>query len=444
MRKLSLAPARQQSAKNTLLKPCKNHQDMCLHLFHTCCDVSTLQVQSDLDVLRGEVLGYKGLSEDQVQQLLDEEAQPVMHARQAAAAHLLQCAEVFMRRQAAEWQVAVQVLGSWLSSLVGLFESNKTNTAAAESSIKTSLRGAVQQFETDHAAREAALDEAVQLLGRSSDEKELDARLDAALQALSAIQAGYRAHAASAVARVRGYPGQVKGSSDVYNKCLWGLLHVQPQPQEQQPQQPAAAAAGHASKPASSGSKAGSAVLPHHQNTSSSRDAAGGNSSEYQQQQPQQDPLLHMPTGTAYRQLHDLWQALLDATPKPWLAQFNHKALQQQQGSAADQQPVEQAEDAAAAASSTAAAAAPAPKPAAGGGKMTKQQLAEAAAAEEAARAAAEAAAAAAEAEAAAYAAAVAQPPIPLSASGTELCLMLPTPDPTIQDGLQQLQVTSA
>jgi hypothetical protein len=397
-----------------------------------------VQVQQELLALRSEVLGYQGLSEGQVDGLLSQEVQPVLESRRAAAHTLLQCADTFLQRQAAEWQLGVQVLGSWLSSLVGLYESHKTNTAAAESAVKAAVRAAVQQFVAHDGDLEAALAAAVQLLSQGSDEKELDARLDAALQALSAVKDHYRTHSASAVSTVRAYPGQVKDRNELYIKCLSGLLHVQPAQQ-----QPASSSAGVGT--AGAGSAAGSvsgqavntAVLAAEQSYAQGvglPQAACGQ--------------VQLPSGAAFDQLHELWQALLDATPKPWLASFSH--MQHNNGnsssSSISREPSKHLEAVAAAA--PAPAVPPASVSAAGGkavpaAKLTKQQLAEAAAAEEAAKAT-EAAAAAAAAEAAAYAAAAAQPPCPLSASTGALCLDLRMPDDSVSGGLQEMQVCRA
>lgn len=373
------------------------------------------------------MLAYRGLSDSQVDELLTQEAQPVLEARRSAAQALLQCADTFLQRQAAEWQLAVQALSSWMGSVVGLFESHKASTVAAEADIKAALRAAMKQFEAQGAAREAALADAVQLLSQGSDEKELDVRLEAALQALSTVQAGYRTHAAAAVNTVRAYPGQVTGSSDVYSKCLCGLLHVQLS------QPPAGGTAGGtgAQHPAAvaAASVAGSVASAAAQAASSAAAAAEQSGS------PPVHGLVQLPTGGLYEQLHDLWQGLVDATPKPWLAQFGH--MQQADGPAQHLQPPPSAQLDAAPAPIVLGAGGKPTAPAAAA-KMTKQQLAEAA--EEAARAA-EAAAAAAAAEAAAYAAAVAQPPSPSSNSSGTLCLSLSTPDGTISDGLLNLQV---
>jgi hypothetical protein len=374
------------------------------------------------------VLAYRGLTESQVDELLTQEAQPVLEARHSAAQALLQCAVTFLQRQAAEWQLAVQALSSWLGSVVSLFESHKAGTAAAETDIKAALRAAVRQFEAEDAAREAALAEAVLLLSQGSDEKELDVRLEAALQALSVVQAGYRSHAAAAVSTVRAYPGQVKGSNDVYSRCLCGLLHVQPS------QPPAGSTAGGTGAQHPAGAAGAVSVAGSVASAAAQAVSAAAATAELLTGSPPVHGQVQLPTGGLYQQLHDLWQGLMDATPKPWLAQFSHM----QQADASAQQLQQQP--------SAHADAVPAPtvsgaggKPtAAGAAKMTKQQLAEAA--EEAARAA-EAAAAAAAAEAAAYAAAVAQPPSPASSSSEALCLSLSTPDGTISEGLLNLQV---
>lgn len=394
------------------------------------------QVQAELTALRSEVLGYKGLSNSEVEELLTQEVHPVLQARQAAAQDLLQCATTYLERQAAEWQLAVELLSSWLSSLVGLFEQHKASTTAAESSIKAALRASVQQFTTEDAAREAALEAAVQLLSQGCDEKELDVRLEAALQALAAIQAGYRGHAAAAVATVRAYPRQVKDRNDMYIKLLCGMMHVLP------PLQAAGTAVGAGSAPAPPASAIGSAVGSTAASTAPAVAAgmAGAAQAEQQEGQPVHGQ-VQLPTGSLYNQLHDLWQGLLEATPKPWLSQFSHM----QPGSApAQQQPAQPeppghsavAPQAAALAPSVSVAGAKAPP----AGKLTKQQQAEAAAAEEAARAA-EAAAAAAAADAAAYAAAAAQPPCPMSSAAGALCMDLRTPDNTVSEGLLELQV---
>lgn len=404
---------------------------------------SAMQVQEELSALKLEVLGYKGLSDSQVDELLAQEAQPVLEDRRSAAAALLQCADTFLKRQAAEWQLAVQALSSWLGSVVTLYEIYKASTAAAEASVKSSLRAAVKQFESEHAAREAALAGAVQLLSQGSDKKELDVRLEAALQALSAIQAGYRMHSAAAASTVRAYPGQVKDGNDMYIKCLCGLLHVQPH-QQTDGSKPAGGVEQHAAAVASAaGSVAGAAV----QSVAAPASVAAGSSEQSAVGQPAHGQ-VQLPTGGLYDQLHDLWKGLKDATPKPWLAQFSHM----QHSGGPEQQPPAQPDVATAAApqapapAPAAAAAATAPSVSGSGAKvapgtkLTKQQLAEAAAAEEAARAA-EAAAAAAAAEAAAYAAAVAQPPSPMSSSSGALCLSLLTPDGVISDNLLNLQV---
>lgn len=379
-------------------------------------------MQADLVALKAEVLGYKGLTDDQVDELLLQEAQPVCDSRTQAAQQLLECAEVFLQRQAAEWHLAVQVLSSWFSSLVSLFESHKASTAAAEAGIKAAQRAAMQQFAADDAAREAALASAVQLLSQSSDEKELDARLEDALQALGAIQQGYRAHAASAIQTVRAYPARVKGQSDMYIKCLCGLMHVQPQQQLQH-----SSPSGEAQAAADAAPPTGSA-----QPASAATEQPGRNGS---MEQSCVQEHIQLPTGGVYLHLHDLWAALQDATPKPWLEEFKQLQLQQDRSSSCAAEP--QAAQVDTAAPPTAAAAAPKAAPT---GKLTKQQLAEAAAAEEAARAA-EAAAAAAEAATAALAAAAAPPPCPTGSSSFKLCLDLQVPHTSIKDGLGELQV---
>jgi hypothetical protein len=409
-----------------------------------CCAV---QVQEELGGLKLKVkLGYKGLSDSQVDELLAQEAKPVLQDRRAAAQALLQCADTFLRRQAAEWQLAVRVLSSWLSSVMALYESHKSSTAAAETGIKAALRSAVEQFESEDAAREATVATAVQLLSQGSDEKELDARLETALQALSAVQAGYRAHHSSAVSTVRAYPGQCKNSSDMYIKCLSGLLHVQ---QHQQQEATKSAGEHHAVAASVAGSVAGAAVP-----AAPASPAADGATTQEQSSQPVHGQ-VQLTTGGLYDQLHDLWQGLMNATPKPWLAQYSHMQDSHREGHLA-LAPATAAAATAAAASAAAAIAAVSQAPAASAAspsisgsegktvappsKLTKQQLAEAAAAEEAARAA-EAAAAAAAAEAAAYAAAVAQPPSPISSGAGALCLTLLTPDEIVSVGLLQLQV---
>lgn len=362
------------------------------------------------------MLNYKGLSGSEVDELLAQQVQRVLDERQQAAQQLLRRAEAFLQRQAAQWQLAVQVLATWLSSLVGLYESHRASSTAAEAGIKAALRSSVQQFEQEDAAREAALDAAVQLLSQSSDDRELEARLQAALQALAAIQVGYREHHAYAVAAVRAYPGQVKDRHALYTKCLYGLLHVQPQPQTEGTTRAAACGPRAAS---CAGSNVGDVQA-----------SAGGSVMALMCSQADagspQSPHIQLQSGAVYDCVDELWQSLLEATPKPWLAHLQPLLLQKQ-GSTAG------------------ALEGPSPAPAApvkvaAAGKPTKQQLAEAAAVEEAARAAAEAAAAAAEAAAAQYAAAVAPPPCPACSSGAPLCLDLPTPDAAIAEGLQQLQ----
>jgi hypothetical protein len=394
------------------------------------------QVQAELTALRSEVLGYKGLSKSEVEQLLIQEVQPVLQARQAAAQDLLQCATTYLERQAAEWQLAVWLLSSWLSSLVGLFEQHKASTTAAESSIKAALRASVQQFAADDAAREAALEAAVQLLSQGCDEKELDVRLEAALQALAAIQAGYRGHAAAAVPTVRAYPGQVKDRNDMYIKLLCGMMHVLPSLQA------AGAEASAGSAPTAPASVVASAVGSAAAAAASAVAAgmAGAAQAEQQECQPVHGQ-VQLPTGSLYNQLHDLWQGLLEATPKPWLSQFSHMqpcSTPAQQQPAQPEPPAHCAVAAQGAGLAAAVSTAGAKTPPAG--KLTKQQQAEAAAAEEAAKAA-ESAAAAAAAEAAAYAAAAAQPPCPMSSAGGALCMDLRTPNDTVSEGLQELQV---
>jgi hypothetical protein len=332
------------------------------------------------------VLSYRGLTEQQVDELLQREAGPVMASRHAAAQELLQAADRFLQHQAAEWVLAADVIGSWLSSLVSLYAGYKARTGQAEVAFKAGLRAAQEQFAGEDAAREAALKTATLLLSQGSDEQELDARLEAALQALDTIAGGYRSYAAAATATARAYPGQVAGSCDLAFKCLCGLLHVQPQLQP-----------------------AGEAY------------ASQGCS-------------IQVPRGGAFDLPHDLWGALLCATPKPWLEEARRQQQQHQQQRAMSHG--REGSEAPAAAVPAAAA-----NPVAAGVKMTKQQLAEVAAAEEAAQAAA-AAAAAAEAEAAALAAAAVSPPCPADSHGGALCLCLPLPDAVVQEGLQQMQVT--
>lgn len=379
-----------------------------------------LQVESGCATLRLEVLSYKGLSEQQVNELLAHEVQPVLMARQSAAQQLLHCAEVFLQRQADEWQLAVTVLSNWLRSLVSLFESHKSSTAAADSGVKAALRSAVQRFEVEDAAREASLATAVELLGCSSDEKELDVRLEAALQALSVIPEGYRAHAAAAISAVRAHPVAVVERSQVYFRCLCGLLHVL-----QKPLAAALTATPSDSDPQRAAASSASSQLP---SVSGAHESADTSANDHEESL---SDCIRLDTGVSYKPLHDLWQALLDATPKPWMEQVKKQFEQLR--------PSMQSEPHHGVSTNSTPAA---PEPRAGAaGKMTKQQLAEAAAAEEAAIAAEEAAAAAAQAEQAALAAAAAQPPCPADAAGVELCLRLQTPEDSIREGLQALQV---
>lgn len=352
-----------------------------------------LQVQGRLQDLRAEVLKYEGYAAAQVEELLQQEAQPVVNDRREAAAQLLQGTTCFLQRQAAEWQLAVQVLGSWLSSLVALFEDHKSSIKRAEAGIRATLKAARQEFEQADADREAALDAAILSVIQGSSEKVLDQRVDAALRLLSAIEAGYRAYAAASAEKVREYPGVVKQRVLMYRQCLCGLLHTKPQVHSQtgSPQPPDATAPS-------------SEVLP------------------------QQQPLLDTPQGGAYFVLDDLWTALMGATDKPWM-QHLHAAP----GNSAAQS------------SSTAdfsLTTAKAPTASTNGGKLTAQQQAEAAAAAAAAEAAAAALGAqAAAAHAAAVAAAAAFPPCPVAQNGSALCLHLTVPDAIVQTSLQQLQV---
>lgn len=348
----------------------------------------------------------------------------------------------------------VQVLSNWLSSLASLFEEHKAKTVQAEGSIKATLRAARQQFEQADADLEAAFDAAVLSISQGSSESILDQRVEAALKLLGLIEAGYRTYATSAINVVRAYPGVVQQQSDLYTKCVCGLIHVQPQRaagKDEMHQRPAQAA-----------------VMPTPASAAAETSTPSTQRQEQQEQQQQTVARQHspdvglqnnleLPAGSVYAALHDLWPALLAATPKPW-----HKEQQQSDSTheSSTQQPAaaavasrlvsstpESTAPAAAAGIGTVlgsqtAASAPGARTtsASGSSKLTAKQQAAAEAA-----AAAEAVAAAAAAEAAAAVAGAAAPnaplPCPASRDGMPLCYTLEVPGDVVQASLQQLQV---
>lgn len=383
---------------------------LCVSLSLVCAfqfsePVLLLQIHTHLQEVQSEVLSYKGYTAEEVDSLLQQEVEPVLNSRRTAAAQLMQETAGFLERQAAEWQLAVQVLGNWLTSLVALFEDNKARIKRSDAGIKATLKAARQEFEQADQDMEAALDAAMFCVTEGSSEKVLDERVEVALRVLSAIEAGYRAYTAVSIERIRQYPGTVKQQLEMYRHCLCGLLHVQP----------VAVLQG-----------ASSQQQQQHSDTAVSAFPPG---------QEQQNQQLEIPQGSTYMVLHDLWTALLDSTEKPWLQHLKPAATLDNDTGDTEEGTCQPAAAPAAATPGKLAAAT-------NGAKLTAKQQAEAAAASAAAEAAAAAAAAEAKAaQAAAYAAAAAFPACPVSPDGTELCQHLPVPTDVVVTSLQQVQV---
>lgn len=353
------------------------------------------------------MLSFKGYTEAQLEDILQQEVQPVLDSRRTAALKLVQDTTRFLERQAAEWQLALHVLGSWLSSLVSLFENHKAQIARSDAGIKATLKAARQEFELADADKEAALDAAVLMVSQGSSEKGLDERVKAALQVLGEIEGGYRAYTAASTVRVRQYPAMIIQQCALYRQCLCGLLHVQAQTGDAGPEQPQRGAI---------------------------------NAQDVQQQQ--QQGMVEVPQGGVFTRQHDLWTALLDATEKPWLQQLNSTATPAVVGDSNTHQagvgrPRQSTSGDPAAGNPSVRAAAVS----ASGGKLTAKQQAEAAAATALAAETAAAEAAAAEA-AEALAAAAAPPPCPAGMDGNPLCRQLAVPDSVVQRSLSHIQVS--
>eukprot|EP00879_Flechtneria_rotunda_P019320 GHRR01020292.1.p1 GENE.GHRR01020292.1~~GHRR01020292.1.p1 ORF type:complete len:636 (+),score=277.52 GHRR01020292.1:2203-4110(+) len=358
------------------------------------------KVQHDLKRLHAEVIAYKGFTHQEVEQLLQLQATPVITQRREAAQQLLQQTSVFLQRQAAEWRLATEVLSSWLTSLVALYEGHKSQTKQSETAIKASLQTARQQHEQEDAQREAALDACILSVSQGSSEQALDERVDAALWCLAKIESGYRSYTIAATGMVREYPGIVRQQADMYIRCLCGILHVEPAS--------AAAAAG----PVKNGQQqqAGTTALTHH----------------YHQQAATGQQLLEVVGGAAYLTLHDLWQALLDATPKPW-------QQQQEEVQPLNSPAAEQAQPAAAAAAAARAVAPLKPQQAPPDIAVAKAVAGADGTATAPADEAAQADASDRDPDS--------TPPCPMSSSNTALCLQLGVPAEDVQCSLQQIQV---
>ena len=258
----------------------------------------------------------------------------------------------------------------------------------------------------------------------------LDQWVAEALGKLKEIEGGYRAYHAAVTALVRQYPGLVQQNNKLYEQLMCGLLHVEP----------GGALAGLSSSlneqlraPPAAGSSNSEAVLL-----------------QGQQQQPGAKRVIAVPGARGFRVQQELLQALLTATPKPWMPEPEPEAVLP----AAEPQGVASATGAAATGAAAAgavkgaaaaAAAATTGKPSAAGGKLSAAAAAAAAAeAEAAAAAAAEKAAkeaAAAAEKAARWAAAVAGPHVPESMDGVPLCEKLVLAEEEVQEWLQKLKV---
>lgn len=378
-----------------------------MHMSRSCANkpiiAVSLQAQAELSKLRGELADYAGWSEEEAEQQLQQQCQPVLAARRDAAEQLLSGIQAFLERQTQEWVRLGTMLVQWLLSVAHLNEHHQQQVEEEFVQVQEDVRSEQQRFEAADEAREAALDAAVDLLRMGSSESQLDSRLAAALECLKSIQAGYKEHHTSAVSIMRQYPPAVQLTNMQYAQQLRELLHV-------------------------------------------GERLAGGVAAN-------EEDALELPSGSAYSMRSSLWAALCELAPKPWLEAF--KAQQAAAAAAAAALSTEPSSGAAglAAESSTATAPAATGKAAAGGkggaaaakGKPAANSAAAAAEAEAAAAAAAAKAAAdkAARdaAEAAALAAAEAGPPVPCSLDGAALCERFMVPEAPLTTWVQHLQV---
>jgi hypothetical protein len=295
----------------------------------------------------------------------------------------------------------------------------------------------------------------------------LDDRVEHALQCLAAIEAGYRTYAASAIETAQRHLMTINDCNERYAKCLCGMLHVElvasptniqnasvdmtGQNQQQQQQvammscsgasQLASLQATSAAGVSATASKGGWSVSSNTQSMNGSNSTAGTCA----------QAAVLVPGGKTYQLLHDLWQALQDATPKHQISGLHaHQGLEAQAAQCSNASasagvaapPTEPSPVSSSPVTSAIPAAAPAKAGTAGTGKVTAKQaeIEAAAAAHQAAVAAAEAEAAAA-AAAAAVAAASACPPCPQAFNGTNLCKDLAFPSAVVQQALEQVQV---
>eukprot|EP00775_Hariotina_reticulata_P013720 gene13720-13842_t len=133
--------------------------------------------------------------------------------------------QAFLKRQAAEWKLALDILSHWLCSLVVVFEGHKNDLTNAELAIKGHLKNARDCFAVEDAGREAAMEAAVLSVSHGSSEAALDDAVERALQCLATIEAGYRKYAASAIEAAQGYSITISDSNERYSICLCGMLH---------------------------------------------------------------------------------------------------------------------------------------------------------------------------------------------------------------------------
>lgn len=63
--------------------------------------------------------------------------------------------------QAEDWGAFSTSLGSWLASIVKLYEDFKANSAAAEAEVRATLKARRNDYNSEDAAREDALERAV-------------------------------------------------------------------------------------------------------------------------------------------------------------------------------------------------------------------------------------------------------------------------------------------
>eukprot|EP00798_Chlamydomonas_sp_ICE-L_P002710 gene2710-12580_t len=209
-----------------------------LHDHEDCIDALA---NERLAALAQEVMEYKGYPEEECITLIDTECGTVCKERRDTALTLLDTVRNYLDWQSAEWSYVSGSVGQWMSDLCQLYSEYKSLTGSNEANVRALLKTSRDQFHLDDAAREAALDAAVDAdsseralddsvkaasarLG--SSERALDDSVNAALARLDDIEAGYRSFHSAMTEIAQGFPKTVLRTNEEYHWSLANLLRV--------------------------------------------------------------------------------------------------------------------------------------------------------------------------------------------------------------------------